>query len=206
MYKGGAFWNPDHQPGQYHKYANMGSTLAGLVIQKAAGQLFNEYCNQHLFTPLGMNNTRWFYAELPNPSRVALPYSESFVSYGIYGFDEWPSGQIRSSVNEWANFMRMVINRGEWNGQRILRPESIDEFQRVQFPTADATACLQLFKGQSAQGVTQYSHTSGEAGVVTYFLYDVNKNGAIVLCNTDLSKASENADSVLMQRLLQETQ
>ena len=205
MYKDGAFWNTDHQPGQYHKYANMGSTLAGLVIQKAAGQPFNQYCNQNLFTPLGMNNTRWFYAELANPSRVALPYNESFVSYGIYGFDEWPSGQIRSSVNEWANFMLMVINRGEWNGQRILQPGSIDEFQRVQFPAADATACLQLFKGQSAQGVTQYSHTGGEAGVVTYFLYDVNKNGAIVLCNTELSKANENADSVLMQRLLQET-
>ena len=205
LYKDGAFWNADHQPGEYHKYANMGSTLAGLVIQKAADQPFNQYCNQNLFTPLGMNNTRWFYAELPNPSRVALPYNENFVSYGIYGFDEWPSGQIRSSVNEWANLMIMLINRGEWNGQRILQPSSIDEFQRVQFPAADATACLQLFKGQSAEGVTQYSHTGGEAGVVTYFLYDVNKNGAIVLCNTDLAKANENADSVLMQRLLQET-
>lgn len=205
MYNHGAFWNATQAPGQVNKYANMGSTLAGLVIQKAAGQPFNEFCNQNLFAPLGMDNTRWFYRELPNPGRLALPYDENFTSYGIYGFDEWPSGQIRSSVNDYAKLLKMLINQGVLNGQRILKAESIAEMQRVQFPEADNTACLQLFTSASAQGVTQYFHTGGEAGVVTYFLYDANRGGAIILCNSDLSEQSKHSEDQLMQRLLQES-
>ena len=57
----------------------MGATVAGLVIEKASGQLFNEFCNQHLFRPLGLASTRWFFRELPEPTQVAIPYDENFA-------------------------------------------------------------------------------------------------------------------------------
>lgn len=197
----GAFWDPSAVPGTQYAYANVGSTLAGLVIEKASGQSFNVFCNQQLFSPMGLGSTRWFFAELPDPAKVAVPYDETFQPYGHYEFAQYPSGQLRTSVLEFSQILLMLIHQGEWKGQRILSAASVAEMLRVQFPDVDPEGGLHVGVAPSDSGETQFYHQGEENGVGAYFFYQGNKSAALFMANARLK---EDAYDSLMNRLLEE--
>jgi CubicO group peptidase (beta-lactamase class C family) len=43
-----------------------------------------------------------------------------------------PAGGLCSTASDLAQFYRMMLNRGEWGGTRILSPESVAAMTRVQ--------------------------------------------------------------------------
>lgn len=182
-YADGAYWSKENAPGEEFEYANIGSALAGLVVEKASGMPFHEYCNAQVFTPLRMNHTRWLNRELPEGTRIAMPYDADFNSYGIYSFNEYPSGSLHSSVNEFARLILMLLHEGELDGVRVLRPESVQEFERPQFQGEDDGEMIGLYIFLS--GSAEHGHDGIEAGVSTEFRYNDEGDGAIVLCNAD---------------------
>lgn len=197
----GAYWDASGKPGTKYAYSNVGTTLAALVVEKVSGQLFNEFCNQHLFAPLGLASTRWFFRELPDATQAAIPYDENFRPYGHYGFAEYPSGQLRSSVTEFSKLILMLMNQGEWAGRRILSGAAVAEMQRVQFPALDPEGGLLLGVGETANGVRQFYHQGAESGVGTYFLFQPDKTGALFMSNGSLRNSAYDS---LMKRLLEE--
>ncbi len=62
-------------PGTGFSYSNIGAALVGLLVQEISGQPFNEYCNEHIFEVLSMENTHWFLSEIDDLTYVALPYN-----------------------------------------------------------------------------------------------------------------------------------
>ena len=44
------------------------------MVEQISNQPFNEYCNEHIFTPLGMDSAFWFLSEIDNLNQVAMPY------------------------------------------------------------------------------------------------------------------------------------
>ena len=68
----GSFTNS--QPGTNYSYSNNGAALIGLLVQEISNQPFNEYCNENIFEPLGMDNAFWFLSEIEDLSQVASPY------------------------------------------------------------------------------------------------------------------------------------
>lgn len=49
--------NLNHLPNEKVLYGNTAYTLLAIVIERIAGQKLNDYAKEHIFTPLGMNNT-----------------------------------------------------------------------------------------------------------------------------------------------------
>ncbi len=43
-----------YTPGTGHSYSNLGYTILGLVIEKASGKPYEEYCKEHVLKPLGI--------------------------------------------------------------------------------------------------------------------------------------------------------
>ena len=66
-------WDQIHPPGMYMQYANINYDIVAFLVQLLSGQLFHEYCNEHLFTPLGMTRTSFRLPDLPTDD-VAFPY------------------------------------------------------------------------------------------------------------------------------------
>tara|TARA_Y100001970_G_C14173189_1_gene825356 strand:- start:868 stop:1773 length:906 start_codon:yes stop_codon:yes gene_type:complete len=64
-------------PGSNYTYTNNGAALIGLLVEEISNQPFNEYCNEHIFEPLGMDQAFWFLSEIENLDQVALPYQLS---------------------------------------------------------------------------------------------------------------------------------
>src|SRR4051794_28063586 len=98
---GGAYydasnWNATKAPGTHYSYSNLGLSLAGLLAEKLAGMSLQDYCKQHIFTPLGMNETSFFLKDLDR-SHIAMPYSVDssgkYVPAGYYCYPDYPDGQ-----------------------------------------------------------------------------------------------------------------
>ncbi|WP_316804572.1 serine hydrolase domain-containing protein [Pedobacter nototheniae] len=101
------------KPGKVFRYSNTGLQIAGAVIEKISGERFETLFSERIAKPLEMKNTDFGYG------KVALP-----------------AGGASSTPNDYMNFMRMILNKGLFNGKRILSENSVAQMQ-VNRITAD---------------------------------------------------------------------
>ncbi len=53
------------EPGSKRQYSNGGYIVLGAVIEKVSGMSYYDYVRQHIFKPLGMNDTDFYEADVP---------------------------------------------------------------------------------------------------------------------------------------------
>ena len=177
------------KPGAVFKYSNIGFGLLGFLIECISGIRFNEYCKQFIFKPLGMNNSAWYFKDVDlNLMAVPYGYDDSLglpIRYGFYGYPTYPDGALKTSVNEFARFLFLFINKGKtMEGQAFLRMETIDEMLSLhKFPGIEEGQKVGLawhFDGNF------YWHNGVDPGIstLTYFNQDTG-NGTIFFSNGD---------------------
>lgn len=167
------YWG-DAKPGTAKSYSNLGVALAALVVERVTGKPFNTYCNENIFTPLGMNDTRWFFKELgpAQQDRVAIPYEgagDARVRLLHYGFEDWPSGQLRSTAVDYARLLAMLMA----GGAPVLSQTSVGTFETVPLLI-------------EAEGGT-FNHSGGEAGVTAFGQYNKGGAGYVFLVNNEIA-------------------
>ena len=177
-----------YAPGVDYNYCNEGIALLGYMVEVFTGQPFNNYCNEHIFEPLCMTNTGWFLSEL-DTNLIAHPYdyiSGSYYDYGLYGYPDYPDGQLRTTSLSLAKFLWMNMFDGNFNGVQILELETINLIRSSQIPFIDPTQGLVWYSYED--GGTWWGHSGGDSGVSTdmYFNEDT-QTGIIVLANSDNS-------------------
>ena len=177
-----------YAPGADYNYCNEGIALLGYMVEVFTGQPFNSYCNEHIFEPLCMTNTGWFLSEL-DTNLIAHPYdyiSGSYYDYGLYGYPDYPDGQLRTTSLSLAKFLWMNMFDGNFNGVQILEPETINLMRSSQIPFIDPTQGLVWYSYED--GGTWWGHSGGDSGVSTdMYFNDDTQTGIIVLANSDNS-------------------
>lgn len=119
----------ENTPGTSYDYSNIGSALAGHLVEETTGVPLREHSKKHLFEPLGMNNTGWHLSDFEDVNSVALPYyleNEQPISYGHFGYPDYPDGQLRSSAQDLGIYMLMYLQDASVETLEILSPQSID--------------------------------------------------------------------------------
>lgn len=177
-----------YAPGADYNYCNEGIALLGYMVEIFTGQSFNSYCNEHIFQPLCMTNTGWFLSEL-DTNLIAHPYdyiSGNYFDYGLYGYPDYPDGQLRTTSLSLAKFLWMNMFDGNFNGVQLLELETINLMRSSQIPFIDPTQGLVWYSYED--GGTWWGHSGGDSGVSTdmYFNEDT-QTGIIVLTNSDNS-------------------
>lgn len=125
-YHSEANWNT-LGPGKVWCYSNVSATFTAYITGRAANMKYPEYSQENLLKPLGMKNSAWFAENLPEKARknMAIPYSY-YDSYQktpeTTPYPFYPGGGLYSSVQDLANFLRMVLNDGNFEGKQILKP------------------------------------------------------------------------------------
>ena len=76
---GGSLYGPNSSftnslPGTSYRYSNIGAALIGFLVEEISNQPFNEYCDENIFEPLGMNNSFWLLSDIEDLNQVAVPY------------------------------------------------------------------------------------------------------------------------------------
>ena len=147
---GGAYYTEDmwrkEPPGKYYTYCNANFGLAGTLIEKISGQNFDEFMSENLFIPLGItgsyiaegvtdiNNLAVIYrneegkwAPQTDDFKGTLSSPRDFSGYktGTNAAVFSPQGGLRISALELAKVMMLHLDKGTFNGKRIISKKSI---------------------------------------------------------------------------------
>ena len=131
----------DTAPGVRMVYSDLGAILAGLLIERVSGESLDRYLVRHVFTPLGMRETRY----LPPPSwlpRTAPTEVDPWRGRQLRGevHDENASrlggvsahAGLFSTADDLTRFARAWLNGGTLDGHRVVEAATLRDFTRVQ--------------------------------------------------------------------------
>jgi CubicO group peptidase (beta-lactamase class C family) len=133
------------EPGSKWVYCQSGINTAARVVEALSGESFPEFLDRRLFRPLGMKDTTFYLTEEQLP-RLAKSYRkagkeglEEARNFFLNGKsptsrDRFPAanGGLFSTAPDYARFCRMVLDGGEFEGKRYLKPESVRQMTTVQ--------------------------------------------------------------------------
>jgi CubicO group peptidase (beta-lactamase class C family) len=127
-------------PGVTPAYSNYGVGLAGYIVQRISGEPFEQYVQQHIFAPLKMEHSTFY--QPPQPPLRGLP-SEGYATdtekppIGFEIFNPVAAGGVSSTAADMGRFGQALLNGGELDGNRILKPETLAEMWTPQFRASD---------------------------------------------------------------------
>ncbi len=114
-------------------YSNVMFMSAGIAAGKAAGTDWDTLVAERIFEPLGMSSTTTSVTQAENDSRLASGYlwDEDLQAYEYKPMRDvdniGPAGSINSNVLDMAQWLRLQLNRGEFEGNRLISEENLRE-------------------------------------------------------------------------------
>ena len=130
----------DAQPGERFVYG-YNTDILGALIEVVSGQPLDEFLRQRILQPLGMTDTH-FYLPRAKADRLTVVYSpgdEGLVPApdpgrmtGQGAYVDGPRTSFSggagylSTAMDYAKFLQMMLNGGEYNGQRILSRKTVE--------------------------------------------------------------------------------
>ncbi len=126
-----------HQPGERFTYG-LNVDVIGYLVEILSGQKLDQFLKTRLFDPLGMEDT-WFYlpedkhqrlvkvnTEDQNRTVVPMPGQE-LVNYPLKKGVYFSGGAgLSSTTRDYAIFLQMLLNKGEYKGKRFLSSRTVE--------------------------------------------------------------------------------
>jgi CubicO group peptidase (beta-lactamase class C family) len=102
-------------PGVAYEYSNLGFVLLGRILTNVTGKPYQQYITESVLQPLGMNDTRWEYTQVP-ADKLAHGYrwqgnewlEEELLHDGSHG----AMGGLITSINDFSNYM--AVHQQAW--------------------------------------------------------------------------------------------
>ena len=201
----GSLWSRrnylESAPGEKNRYSNAGFALLGYLVEVISKRSLEEYLQQNVFHPLGMNETSLYIAKL-DPQKQARPYTYAkslkrklcprdgdgnllpegvsptvgYNEHALYSFPTLADSMVRTSVNQLANFMIAMMNGGRFGETQLLEEETVKEM------LPDKGAGLAWFRSGDYWG-----HDGSDPGCATEMMFSPRtKVELIVFANTDV--------------------
>ncbi|MEQ9263893.1 MAG: serine hydrolase domain-containing protein [Balneolaceae bacterium] len=118
-------------PGLHINYSNYGYVLAGHLVERVTEQPFEDYVKDHIFSPLGMNNSSYYLPDnyTSNPA-YARGYQSTamFVEKKSYPRSALPAGSIISTGEDMLSFVHAILTRSV-----LLNSDSYSSMYTQQF-------------------------------------------------------------------------
>jgi CubicO group peptidase (beta-lactamase class C family) len=115
-----------YPPGTTPAYSNYGNTLAGHIVERVSGQSFEDYVDEHIFRPLGMQHSTYT-QPLPEPLKPMMSNGYLNGSDPPDPFEvvqTFPGGGLSATAEDMARFMIAHLQEGRLGKERILTAET----------------------------------------------------------------------------------
>ena len=173
------------RPGTSAEYSNVGFALVGAVVESVAGTSFETVSQELLFQPLDMGEASWSLSNL-DVDQVAVPCTWTGGGYEAYphlGTAAVPAGQLRTSAVQLANFARLHLAEGRFEGRRILKRKTAKQMVSVQWSAADTDLGFSFYLTQDDDRRIAY-HGGGFTGTATHLWLGLDEGiGVVMLTN-----------------------
>jgi methyl acetate hydrolase len=106
--------------------------FVGKAVEAVSGKRLDAYLRDHLFSPLGMNDTGFkltesqrkrlvgMHARGPDGSLAPLPFElEQDPEFHMGG------GGLYGTAGDYIKFTQMILNKGKGSGNQVLKPETV---------------------------------------------------------------------------------
>ena len=191
----------DYEPGKGYRYCNLNFNMVGTIIERVSGERFDQYVKHHVLDPLGLyggycvdsldrNRFATIYEYGSNGQYTAAPAAYASRSEELQKYTRGystpifsPTGGMKISAKDLAQYMIMHSRMGKYKGKRIISrssaaqmqtPLSSDEHYGLAIETTD-----KMIPGKSLKG-----HTGVAYGLFSaMYFHPKEKFGIVVISN-----------------------
>ncbi len=165
------------RPGDRYLYSDLGADVLGWTIEAITGQGLDSFLEERVFGPLGMNDTFFRPADSLRkriaPTEVSPPRGYP-IQGEVHDENAYALGGVAghaglfSTAADLSIFAQMMLNKGEYEGVRIVSDSVVDLFTRQQpggtralgWDTAEDGAGSGDYLSADSFGHTGYTGTS----------------------------------------------
>lgn len=165
-----------YHPNQYYEYSDLGADMLGFVVEAASGERLDQFLEDHVWKPLGMENTFFKPADslrdriAPTednpprgyPLRGEVHDENAFALGGVAGH-----AGLFSTASDIAIFAQMMLNGGEYGGTRLIADSTVTLFttraagtRALGWDTCAGDGSCGKYLSERAYGHTGYTGTS----------------------------------------------
>jgi CubicO group peptidase (beta-lactamase class C family) len=180
---------PVFAPGADFRYSNAGFVLLGGVIERASGQTFWDYLDEHIFQPAGMESTGAFAPDdLPDNTAYGLVYQRLGVrvsNASILPARPGPAGDFYTTAEDMLRFATALQDN------TLIGPEFTEEMFTPAVPTGTALYGWTTEYGlgfiiSTSGDVVRIGHSGGFPGISSRFaMYPDLGYTVVILSNYD---------------------
>ncbi|HUH32740.1 MAG TPA: serine hydrolase domain-containing protein [Daejeonella sp.] len=185
---------------QDYGYCNSCFLTAGEVIPVVTKKSWEEYIQDSILKPIGMNNTYMLTAGMAQRNNVSKPYTNQFTGeLTELPYDQvdniGPAGSMVSSVSDVSKWLMTQLDSGRFQGKQVLPWPVIQKTRDINIATSSRKSAtypthfrgygLGVFMADYA-GKQVFWHTGGAFGFVTNTCFVPELNlGITILTNND---------------------
>ncbi|KAF4324745.1 hypothetical protein G195_001050 [Phytophthora kernoviae 00238/432] len=157
------------EPGSAYMYDNFSFLLLGMIVENVSGEPFETYMQQHIFKPLGMDNSS-FMLNGKFKNQLATAYDAAHNPLGLYTLSPtpMPQGGMLSTAEDIGKFMIAFLNDGVKDNERILKESTL--------PDAGSSSKI-ITKAGDLIGFSSYLFLIPEQNTGVFLTY--NQTGAL---------------------------
>ena len=121
-------------PGEVRSYNDFEIALAGLLVEEVSGMPYDEYVQEHIFKPLGMDSTS-IYLPKEDEARVALGYRSNGQPFPLnyYYLNDAAGAGFNTTASDLARYMIMHLENGKYGNVQLLSEEFANELHTTRF-------------------------------------------------------------------------
>lgn len=186
-------------PGRFFSYSNPGYWLAGLVVERVAGEPFADAVRRLVLDPLDMRHSGF------RPEAVArLPLASPFDGKGNEivpapnHAGTYPSGSLYSSARDLSRLVVALLNGGRIGDRQALPAAVVSALlePRVDLPEPPGRRYGYGLVFETRRGSSQVFHTGGRAGYGSIIrLFPKERLGVVALANRTAAVPSSTVDA-----------
>ena len=183
-------------PGSKYSYSNPGVVYLGRVIEKVAGEPWEQYVQKNILMPLEMTRTFFDHAPYHLLSDRAHSYTVSKGKREEMRFDfdtgvTVSNGGLNAPLGDMEKYVRFLLGAAETrDGRGVLSRSSLEEMWTpaalVEAPGSDRVDIGLCFFLEKRRGRSLIGHSGGQNGFISHLYIDRAANaGYLVSFNTD---------------------